>query len=53
MEIRDDNVYNRCPRCGKEIHVNLEDVFRDGKADLFGTAVFCQRCSAQLLKARV
>lgn len=39
IEINDENVFCRCPVCGREILVDLEEVLGDGKGDLFGTAV--------------
>lgn len=44
IEITDENVYNYCPKCGREIKVNLEEALSDG-GDLFGTSVMCKECS--------
>lgn len=52
IEINDENVFCRCPVCGKEVLVNLEKVLGDGKGDLFGTAVLCEDCSRELLEVR-
>lgn len=52
IEINDENVFCRCPVCGKEVLVNLEKVLGDGKDDLFGTAVLCEDCSRELLEVR-
>lgn len=43
LEIRQDNVYTRCPGCRKEMHVDLHDILNDG--DLEGTQVFCEKCT--------
>lgn len=43
-----DNVYNTCPRCGKEVRVNIQDVLSDGVSDLYGTAVYCQDCAKKV-----
>lgn len=51
IEINDENVFCRCPVCGKEVLVNLEKVLGDGKGDLFGTAVLCEDCSRELMEA--
>lgn len=51
IEINDENVFCRCPVCGREVSVNLEDVLGDGKGDLFGTAVMCEDCSRELMEA--
>ena len=44
LEVRDDNVYTKCPRCGKEHHVDLHDILGEG-GDLYGTQVYCSLCS--------
>ncbi|WP_297294239.1 hypothetical protein [uncultured Oscillibacter sp.] len=43
--IEDDNVYTRCPRCGKEMQIDLGDAVIDGALDLYGTSWYCERCS--------
>ena len=36
-EITDENVFTRCPDCGQEVSVDLNDVIDDeGQLDLFG-----------------
>ena len=47
-EITDENVFNRCPRCGSEIAVDLADILSDGEGDLYGTAVLCEDCARKL-----
>ena len=49
IEINDENVFCRCPRCGTEIQVDLAEVFADEEIDLFGTAVLCDSCSRKLI----
>ena len=49
IELTDENVFCRCPKCGEEVQVNLEDVFADGEVDLFGTSVLCDKCSHKVL----
>lgn len=45
-EITDENVFTRCPDCGQEVSVDLNDVIDDeGQLDLFGTGVCCAECS--------
>lgn len=44
--IRSDNVYCRCPDCGKEQTVDLFEVFRAG-GDLCTTGVYCPECAAK------
>lgn len=47
MQITDKNVYTKCPECGKDYNVNLEEIIRNkGKEfDLRGTKVLCPKCS--------
>ena len=45
VEIDDENVFCRCPVCGREVPVNLKDVLSDSDADLVGTAVLCDECA--------
>lgn len=52
VEINDENVFCRCPVCGREVQVDLEQVLGDGKGDLFGTAVLCEDCSRELMEVR-
>ena len=52
VEISDENVFCRCPVCGREVLVDLEEVLGDGKGDLSGTAVLCEDCSRELLEVR-
>lgn len=44
IDITDENVFCRCPLCGREVAVDLEDVLSSG-GGLYGTAVFCERCA--------
>lgn len=46
IEINDENVFCKCPRCGDEVQVDLQEILSDG--DLFGTSVFCERCSKKM-----
>ncbi len=43
--IEDDNVFTRCPRCGKELQVDLADAVIDGALDFYGTSWYCEKCS--------
>jgi len=42
----DGNVFTKCPGCGKEFEVDLSDFIVDGKLDMYGTAWYCTKCSA-------
>ncbi len=44
LYIEDDNTFVMCPRCGKEMQVNLEEAVIDGKLDLYGTSFLCKQC---------
>ncbi len=46
IEINDENVFCRCPRCGDEVQVDLQEILKEG--DIFGTVVFCERCSRKM-----
>lgn len=46
--IEDTNVYTMCPRCGKELQIDLADVVIDGQLDLYGTSIFCRKCGEKV-----
>ncbi len=48
IDITDENVFCRCPKCGGETRVYLDDVLKDENSDLYGTAVFCDECSNKM-----
>jgi len=51
-EITDENVFTRCPDCGAEICIDLNDVIdEDGQLDLYGLGVCCPECSRARWKA--
>lgn len=50
--IESDNVYTTCPQCGKEHKVDLQDILSCEHSDLYGTAVYCEECSARRERAR-
>lgn len=47
LPIEGDNVYTICPECGREHAVDLQEILEGGSADLYGTAVYCEECSAR------
>ena len=49
-DITDDNVFTRCAGCGKELQVDLNEVFEDIPVDL-ETPVYCCRCSFRRRRA--
>ncbi len=48
VEINDENVYCRCPRCGAEVRVDLNDFFGDEEFDLYSTSLYCEECSRKV-----
>lgn len=52
LNIRDDNVYTICPECGREHKVDLQAILSSEHSDLYGTAVYCEECSAKREEAR-
>ncbi|MGI6508292.1 MAG: hypothetical protein ACOX4A_07935 [Saccharofermentanales bacterium] len=50
--LSDKNVYSICPKCGKEIRVNLSDVLKEEDTDLHTTCVYCKSCAAEWLKEK-
>lgn len=50
VEITDDNVFCRCPVCGREVAVDLQEILSDEDADLMGTAVLCDACAREWMK---
>ena len=45
IDITDENVFTRCPDCGRELPVDLVEVFSDGEGDLFSTSIICSACT--------
>ncbi len=45
VELHDDNVFCVCPGCGREVGIDLAELFRDRDFDLYGTTVYCSKCS--------
>lgn len=44
-DITEENVFNRCPQCGAEVPVNLDEVVTGDGLDLYGSALCCDKCS--------
>ena len=49
IEINDENVFCRCPHCGSEVQVDLQEILSDGDSDLFGTAVLCENYTRRIM----
>ncbi len=52
VEIHEDNVFCNCPRCGKEVEVDIAELFSDGISDLYGTFIYCIDCSKSKLRGQ-
>lgn len=46
-DITDENVFTSCPGCGRELPVDLAELFSDGEGDLFSTNIFCAACTTK------
>jgi len=49
-EITDENVFTRCLDCGAELQVDLAELLSDANFDLYGTGIYCSRCSTKRWK---
>ena len=50
INLSEDNIFTRCPECGREHAVDLVSIFEGGKSDFYSTYVHCQDCSEKRLK---
>ena len=50
VELHDDNVFCVCPGCGREVEIDIAELFSDGESDLYDTSVYCADCSKAKLK---
>ncbi len=51
IEISDENVFCKCPDCGRETNVDLEELSHTNEGlDLFGSAVLCEECSKKFYR---
>ena len=48
VKIRTGSVFTRCACCGREMTVDLADVFANGVDELENTDVLCRECAALL-----
>ena len=48
VKIRTGSVFTRCACCGREMAVDLTDVFATGVEELESADVFCRECAALL-----
>lgn len=50
INLYDDEIYTQCPKCGKEMQVETEDlklVLKDG--DLASSSLYCEKCSKEVV----
>ena len=52
-EITDENVFTRCPECGREMPIDLAEIFADGEGGLFSTQIFCAACTTGITESRL
>lgn len=51
-KIHDYNVFSKCLKCGKEICIDISDVFRDGEGNLYNTKIVCRECGKTVKEKR-
>ena len=49
-EITAENVFTHCPDCGTELQVDLSELAANENFDLYGTGIYCSRCSTKRWK---
>lgn len=50
IDITDENIYGCCPVCGKEVEVDLHELFASEDMNLFSTQVLCESCSKHIVR---
>ena len=51
-DITDENVFTCCLECGRELPIDLVEVFSDGEGDLFSTSIVCSTCTKKRAEKR-
>ena len=51
-DITDENVFTCCLECGRELPIDLVEVFSDGEGDLFSTSIVCSTCAKKRAEKR-
>ncbi len=49
VDITENNVFCRCPLCGDEVPVNLDDFTGDGDFSVYSSEVVCGKCSRKVV----
>lgn len=52
VDITYDNVFCRCPICGAETKVYLDDILQDSEGGIEDTAVCCDKCSENYMRRK-
>ncbi len=52
FDITDENVFTQCAECGRELPVDIAEVFTLSGGDLFSTSIICATCTANRHVAR-
>jgi hypothetical protein len=42
--VQNDNIYTRCPDCGKELQIDLNQLIHDDQIDLDESSINCPIC---------
>ena len=53
VDITDTNVFCRCPFCGQEVPVDLDDFTGDEDFTVAGSEVACEKCSRKFLAGEI
>lgn len=51
IAITDNNVYSKCPSCGCEHKVSIQELLSDKDVDIASSKVYCEKCSKNLVNA--
>ena len=49
VDITENNVFCRCPLCGDEVTVNLDDFTGDEDFSVYSSEVVCGKCSRKVV----
>ena len=53
VDITDTNVFCRCPFCGQEVPVDLDDFTGDEDFTVAGSEVACEKCRRKFLAGEI
>ncbi|WP_206460394.1 hypothetical protein [Anaerovorax sp. IOR16] len=52
ISITDENVFTKCPVCGKEIQADLQELF-ENEGELFGTTFYCEEHAPEIINGEM